>query len=240
VPELPLAPSAAVRSGRYANVPLLIGTTRDEVRQWALPFAKATKEQYERAVRIEFGAPADAVLAHYPYSAYGTSYAATYAISSMWNDSSVFYGLGGCQYQNLTAQFAARQPRTYFYEFDDPHPPVSGPPGFDSGAPHASELGYLWPMSKSFTPGQQQLSKEMVSYWGSFVKNANPTTPGQAAWPPYRGGKYMSLLPGGASRALASGVYATRHQCSFWNSISYDWLTTNPDSLAAQAGVPQV
>lgn len=113
VPELPLPPSEAVRTGRAANVPLLIGHTRDEVRQWALPFAGATKAQYERAVRIEFGAGADAALAHYPYSAYGdSSYAATYAFSALWGDSSVFYGLGGCQYHDLAGAFASRQPRT--------------------------------------------------------------------------------------------------------------------------------
>ncbi|WP_181138425.1 carboxylesterase/lipase family protein [Streptomyces sp. Ru73] len=242
VPELPLAPSVAVRTGRFASVPLLIGSTRDEVRQWGLPFAHATKEQYQRAVRLEFGAQADAVLAHYPYSAYGGPYAGTYALSALWGDSSVFLGLGGCQYQELTSRFADRQPRTYFYEFDDPHPPVRGeaPAGFDSGAPHASELGYLWPLatSKLLSPGQQELSRAMVRHWGSFVRNANPATPGLAAWPPYSSGTYMSLLPGGDSRALGTEVYATRHQCSFWNSLRYDWLTTNPDRLAEQAGVP--
>ncbi|WP_281198643.1 carboxylesterase family protein [Streptomyces phaeochromogenes] len=101
--------------------------------------------------------------------------------------------------------------------------------------PHASELGYLWPMetSKSLTPEQQQLSTAMVRYWGAFVKHANPTTAGPAAWPSYRSGKYMSLLPGDDSRALKSKVYADRHQCSFWNSTSYDGLTTDPDRLAA-------
>nr|WP_237500188.1 carboxylesterase family protein [Streptomyces sp. SID8379] len=64
-PELPLPPSEAVRTGKAANVPLLIGHTRDEVRSWSLPFARATKTQYERAVRIEFGAQAGTVLAHY-------------------------------------------------------------------------------------------------------------------------------------------------------------------------------
>jgi len=242
VPELPLAPSAAVRSGRFRNVPLLIGTTRDEVRQWALPFANATKEQYERAIRLEFGAQAGAVLAHYPYSAYDSPYSATYAIGAVWDDSSVFYGLGGCEYQSLAGEFAARQPRTYFYEFDDPHPPTLGttPDGFDSGAPHASELGYLWPMatSTSLTLEQQELSRAMVRYWGAFVKNANPTTRGQAAWPSYRRATYMSLLPGDGSQALTTEVYAARHQCSFWNGIGYGWLTTNPDRLAELAGVP--
>ncbi|MBC9713216.1 carboxylesterase family protein [Streptomyces sp. TRM66268-LWL] len=240
-PELPLPPSEAVRTGRAANVPLLIGSTRDEVRPWALPFARATKEQYERAVRIEFGPEAEAVLEHYPFSAYGDSYTGTYAMAALWGDSSVFYGLGGCQYQNLTAQFASRQPRTYFYQFDDPHPPVLGnlPPGFDPGAAHATEMPYLMPSaaSKLLSPGQRQLSREMVRSWGAFVKHGNPAAPGLAAWPSYRAGKYMSLLPGGESRALSTEVYEARRQCAFWNSIDYDWLPVNPDQLAAQAGV---
>ncbi|WP_344592102.1 carboxylesterase/lipase family protein [Actinomadura vinacea] len=241
VPELPLAPAVAVRSGRSSNVPILIGATRDEVRQWALPFANATEEQYERAIRLEFGTHADEVLARYPYSAYDSPYNAAYALGTVWTDSSVFYGLGGCQYQSLAGQFATGQPKTFFYEFADPHPPTlaTTPPGFDSGAPHASELGYLWPMatSKLLTPEQQQLSRAMVRYWGAFVTKANPTTAGgQAAWPAYRSGKLMSLRPGDGSQAVKTEVYSAQHQCSLWNQISYDWLTTNPDRLAQQVG----
>lgn len=242
VPELPVAPLDAVRTGRTANVPLLIGHTRDEVRSWALPFANATKDQYERAVRIEFGDEADAVLAHYPFSAYGDSYTGAYAFGALWGDSSTFYGLGGCQYQNLTAQYSKRQPHTYYYEFNDPHPPTGRPSsGFDPGASHASEMPYLLPSATSalLTPEQQQLSSEMVRYWGSFVKHGKPATPGIAAWPSYRAGKFMSLLPGGESRALKTEVYEARRQCAFWNSIDYDWLPVNPDQLAAQAGVSQ-
>ncbi|MFJ9179345.1 carboxylesterase/lipase family protein [Streptomyces sp. NPDC102360] len=243
VPELPVPPLEAARTGRTADVPLLIGHTRDEVRRWALPLAQATKEQYERAVRIEFGDEADAVLAHYPFSAYGDSYTGAYAFGALWDDSSAFYGLGGCQYQKLTAQFAKRQPRTYFYEFDDPHPPTEGSPaGFDPGASHGSELSYLLPSSGTsnpLSPEQQRLSGEMVRYWGSFVKHGNPAAPGLAAWPSYRSGKFMSLLPGGESRTLKTGVYEARRQCAFWNSIDYDWLPVDPGQLAAQAGVSQ-
>lgn len=242
VPELPVPPLDAVRTGRSANVPLLIGHTRDEVRAWALPFANATKEQYERAVRIEFGREADAVLDHYPFDARGDKYTGAYAFGALWGDSSVFYGLGGCQYQKLADRFAQRQPHTYFYEFDDPHPPTGRTPAdFDAGASHGSELPYLMPSetSKLLTPEQRQLSGEMVRHWGAFVKHGNPAAPGLAAWPSYRAGRFMSLLPGGGSRALTNETYETRRQCAFWNSVDYDWLPVDPDRLAAQAGVSQ-
>ncbi|MGW1814971.1 carboxylesterase/lipase family protein [Streptomyces sp. NPDC002125] len=242
VPELPVAPLEAVRTGRTADVPLLIGHTRDEVRSWARPFANATKDQYERAVRIEFGDEADAILAHYPFSAYGDAYTGAYAFGALWGDSSTFFGLGGCQYLTLTAQYSKRQPRTYFYEFNDPHPPTGGSStGFEAGASHGSEKQYLMPSATSalLTPAQQQLSGEMVRYWGSFVKHGNPAAPGLAAWPSYRAGRFMSLLPGGESRALKTGAYEARRRCSFWNSIDYDWLPLDADQLASQAGVSQ-
>lgn len=92
--------------------------------------------------------------------------------------------------------------------------------------------------SKLLTPEQQQLSQAMVRYWGAFVTNANPTAGGQTAWPPYRSGQLMSLRPGDDSRAVKAETYSAQHQCSLWDQISYDWLTTNPDRFAQQVGVP--
>ncbi|AGP59451.1 hypothetical protein M271_40355 [Streptomyces rapamycinicus NRRL 5491] len=34
------------------------------------------------------------------------------------------------------------------------------------------------------------------------------------------------------SRTVDSEVYSARHQCSYWNRIGYDWLTTEPADLA--------
>ncbi|GAA1106848.1 MULTISPECIES: hypothetical protein [Streptomyces violaceusniger group] len=44
----------------------------------------------------------------------------------------------------------------------------------------------------------------MVRYWGAFTKDANPATRKQAAWPPYRSAKLMSLLPGDRNKAVGS------------------------------------
>ncbi|MFI0816030.1 carboxylesterase/lipase family protein [Streptomyces sp. NPDC021098] len=234
-PELPVAPGVAVRTGRFADVPLLIGSNRDEIRKWALPFAQATEEQYERVIGRQFGPHANEVLARYPYDAHGPSYNAAYALGAVWTDSSVFYGMGGCQYQRLAGRFASQQPKTYFYAFGDRDaPPGAGspPPGFTVGASHAAELPYLWPSMapKPLTPEQRQLSRTMVRYWGAFVR-------GHAAWPSYRGGKLMSLLPGGRNKVVGSAAYAAQHQCSLWNGIDYRWETIDPAYLARRAGV---
>src|SRR4051812_24449816 len=45
----------AVETGPFARVPLLIGSTHDEARGWAQPFAKATPAQYEKSLEYLFG-----------------------------------------------------------------------------------------------------------------------------------------------------------------------------------------
>jgi len=230
-PELPLAPAKALSSGRFNNVPLLIGVNHDEARLFALSYAAATESVYEQTMRDEYGIHADAVLARYPYDSYPGSYTGTYAVGDVWTDSGYMIGLGGCPAQQLARDYTGNQARTYFYEFNDQDAPSrlsAALPGFDAGATHAVELPYVWayfggdePLSSQFTAAQQQLAKEMTTYWGSFIRTGSPNAhaAGQATWPSYRSGRLMSLLPGGSSTAVAGAAYERDHQCRFWNSI---------------------
>jgi carboxylesterase type B len=237
VPELPLAPAEAVRSGRFNNVPIMIGSTRDEVRQWAAPFADATPEQYEAALRETYGEHGSEVLAHYPLDPADGRYAAAYALGAAWTDSSVFYGLGGCEDHELAQTFARHQPRTFSYRFDDRTVPARAPfPGFASGAPHGSDSAYIWPSSTSLNDEQQRLSLEIVRYLGEFVKKGRPQVRGQASWPTVRTGQVLSQRLGG-STTISRREFDADHQCGFWRSIDYPWLDVNPSDLAREVGV---
>ncbi|MFC8358669.1 carboxylesterase/lipase family protein [Streptomyces griseorubiginosus] len=231
-PELPLAPAAALSSGRFNNVPLLIGVNHDEARLFALSYAAATESAYEQTIRDEYGTHAEAVLARYPYDSYPSPYTGTYAVADVWTDSGYMIGLGGCPAQQLAQDYTAQQARTYFYEFDDQDAPSrlsAALPGFDAGATHAAELSYLWayfgggdePLSSQFTAAQRQLAQDMTDYWGSFIRTGSPNAhaTGRATWPSYRSGRLMSLLPGGSSTAVPDAAYERDHQCRFWNSI---------------------
>ena len=227
--ELPRDPYAAVRSGRFTNVPILLGSNHDEGRTFAQGFAHDTKAQYEAFIRGTEGAHADAVLAHYPFGAYPSPYTAAYAIGAVMTDSGSVGGIGGCATRRLATVFAHRQRRTYAYQFDDRHAPGLNRdlPGYRWGAGHAMELAYLWPSFNNgyslydlLTPAQRELSRDMVHYWGAFVKRADPNVVGQAHWPQYRAGAFLSLRPGGDSTRLPDRAYARQHQCAFWDSIS--------------------
>jgi carboxylesterase type B len=225
-PDLPVPPAQAVAHGEYARVPLLIGTNHDEGRTFAQPLASLTLRQYTRFVERSYGSRAAAILRRYPWSAFPGPYTAAYAIGAIWTDSGRLSGIGGCPAQNLAARFASTTP-TFFYQFDDRHPPGLGndPPGYQWGAGHATELAYLWPVpgsgpspSAQLSPPQLELSRQMVAWWGAFTRTGAPRVPGQPYWPAYTSHLLMSLRPGGQSRTISAATFGAEHQCAFWNA----------------------
>ena len=226
-PELPVAPASAVASGHYDHVPVLMGTNHNEGRTFAQGFTSFTQAQAAAFVTSLYGAAkTPAILAHYPWSSYPSPYTAAYQIGDIWTDSGFLTGIGGCPTQNLAAQFASTT-RTYFYQFDDLHAPGLNMdhPGYQWGAGHAMELAYLWPSFNNgfslydlFTPAQLELSRQMIRYWGAFVKTGRPDVQGQPAWPRYTSGQLMSLRPGDQSQTISAATFGAEHQCSFWNA----------------------
>ena len=228
-PDLPVPPSDAVRSGNFNNVPILIGSTRNETRSWAKPFADATEQMYETEIRKEFGPNADEVLVRYPYDSYPSTNTATYALGDVWTDSGVFYGLGGCQDRELARRISEYQPQTYSYRFDGENTPLDDAADLIVGSAHSSEKPYLWPSEKTeaFTDDKRELSHDMMRYWGAFAANSDPNVAGQAPWTATSSGSFMSLH-GNDSGVISDAQFTEDHHCDLWDRIEYPWLTYNP------------
>jgi para-nitrobenzyl esterase len=133
-------------------------------------------------------------------------------------------GLNSCLFLR-TAWRASRFVPVYQYEFDDDAaPPVMKDPGFELGAVHTSEMPYQFPgfSNTSVLDGpplaapQQELARQMVAYWSSFVHTGRPASAGLPEWQPFAPSRQaLRLKPGAVGMFDASG----EHQCAMWERL---------------------
>ncbi|WP_048471646.1 carboxylesterase/lipase family protein [Mycolicibacterium chlorophenolicum] len=214
---LPRDPMSTIGSAGAQQVPVLMGTTRDEFTlfvgmQYVREGVRYTPQDYPRLLADAFGHNAPAVAQRYPLAAYPS---VPLAYSAAVTDG-VFSCIGDRLARALTGG------PVYFYEFNDRAAPAPEPLRtlpFPVGASHSLELRYLFDVGGALPldPAQQKLSDEMIDYWSSFVKSASPDTDGRPQWDAFGdGNQVMSLQPDG-SRMIDS--FADEHQCAFWAGL---------------------
>jgi para-nitrobenzyl esterase len=207
---------AALASGRFSRVPVIIGTNHDE---WRLFIAldqidgapKITAANYEASIQTTVGVSATVaatIAARYPLRRYSSP---SVALGAVGTDA-----LFACP--ALTAERSlSKYVPTYAYEFSDENAPERylGPVGFPYGAAHASELQYLFtlptvPLPGKLSTAQRKLAAAMQRYWTAFAWLGTPA----ARWPRFgRVERWLSLVP--PQPRLETG-FAAAHQCAFW------------------------
>ncbi|HEY3841237.1 MAG TPA: carboxylesterase family protein [Bryobacteraceae bacterium] len=219
---LPLKPSDALASGQWNWSSVLLGSNHDEAALFVAPAMigkvklPLSVEGYQAVVGFQYGSFAPSVLAEYGLAHYVNPFIA-YA-DEVTDDSPL-----GCALTPLSQTLSATT-QTYRFEFDDDAAPTPGGeasgqlPGLSLGAYHGSELQYLFKMTKLPGPQtgpQQQLSEQMIQYWGNFVKTGNPNGSGLPVWPRYDADtrQILSLRPAGNS---VIDDFDTDHHCAFW------------------------
>jgi para-nitrobenzyl esterase len=216
---LPESVKAALASGRFSHVPVIIGTNHDE---WRLFVAMArlhggppvNPANYQAMIAATLSVPsaaAAAIAAEYPLSGYSSPSAALGAVGT----DAIF----ACP--ALTAEESlSRYVPVYAYEFNDENAPERylAPAGFPYGAAHESEVQYLFELSNTPYPGpltapQQGLATVMKQYWTTFARTGAPGD----RWARFTGSgqRMLSLVPSGPE---AESGYAAEHHCSFWAS----------------------
>jgi para-nitrobenzyl esterase len=97
-------------------------------------------------------------------------------------------------------------------------------PGIELGAVHTSEMPYQFPgfSNTSVLDGpplaapQQELSRQMVAYWSSFIHTGRPAGAGLPEWQPFDPSRQaLRLRPGSVGMFDASAV----HQCPMWERL---------------------
>ncbi len=241
VAPFPVALTTAVARGAIARVPMVIGSNRDEGRTFASGFIGGKKSDYLAFLQTTFGAAAAAVEARYPWPAQPSRFTAAYLVGAVETDSGLFAGIGGCGTLGTVESFASWVP-VHMYEFDARNGPGLTPiPGYVWGAGHAAELAYLFPSFDNGTPiaptfdaGEQQLSRDMIQYWGGFVDSGDPQAANRTPWPAWNdANRVLSLRVAGASATISLAQFSSEHLCSYWGTRG---VTANPSAAAAVPG----
>lgn len=211
---LPEDPMQAFAQGRAAKVPVMVGSNRDEFTLFvALQYLRRQSygdTQYPQLLSETFGRDAGAVGAHYPLARYDGTVPLAYSAA-------VTDGVFACVADRIAEGMAGEGP-VYVYEFNDRNAPAPEPLRtlpFPVGASHSLELRYLFDVGGAppMSPGQRELSDQMIDSWSRFVRDGRPGD----AWPAFDGQeRRWSLQPDG-SRVETD--FDQVHQCPFWAGL---------------------
>jgi para-nitrobenzyl esterase len=189
--SLPLRPISAVREGIAREIPLLVGTTRDETRLFGtLPRSPIDDAQLEQQVRALLPRGA-AERTGEVIAAYRASRAARPLPrkNSDIADAVVTASRFRIPATRLCEAQVAHQPQTFLYQLDWESPARHG----ELGACHDLEVPFVWGMvGKNGNTGfsgvgaeADRLAGQMMDAWLAFAKCGAPSHPGIGAWPAY-------------------------------------------------------
>ncbi|MFJ4839327.1 carboxylesterase/lipase family protein [Streptomyces sp. NPDC088746] len=216
---LPEAPSRAIVAGRFARVPVLHGTTHDEMSGLAgmhelTTGQPLTAEGYAEKVTDQFGKDASAVLAEYPAAEYPAPGAALSAVltDSEWSTAALD-----------TQRAMARHTRVYAYDFAEAHAPyfknVPRPTSFPLGTGHMTDLAYLFEndLFEPLDTTQAALSDMVIAYWSRFAATGQVNGEGLPLWKQFTNrGSYLQRL---ASDRIGYTDFAAEHHYAFWKAL---------------------
>ncbi len=184
------SPLKMIRSGDYAQVPLLAGYNRDEFDAALFLFGDLNRTkpaQYHDMLQRSLGlsdAELNRMTQLYPLSKYSDQPGK--AFGNIASD----FGIICPTYLGLAA-VASHQPETYFYRFE-----------YDRirfiknlGALHSMEIPFVFNevnsgayrtlFYKHDLEDRRKLSKVMMGYWTNFAKTGDPNGPGLPEWPKF-------------------------------------------------------
>ncbi|WP_026163076.1 carboxylesterase/lipase family protein [Kribbella catacumbae] len=222
---LPVDPEVALRTGRFAKVPVMHGITRNELRftdalleGFGLP--ALTPDEYVNRVRRYVGANRAAeVLARYPIDGRRPSEA--------WGDLTTDALLARPHVE--LNRILARHVPTYAFEFADPATPWLDsphlqPPSSPPGAYHTGDLQYLFQTAGypgPQTAKQERLSGQMMRYWSQFAHTGNPNG-ARPIWPHAGLSADLALQLAPGPHGIRSINFSRQHQVAFWETLDLD------------------
>jgi para-nitrobenzyl esterase len=214
---IPEDPGKVFAAGRQIDVPVLVGSNRDE------SFGgnpKSAAEFVEQA-RKRFGDLADAYLKLYPASSDEEA-----------RESAFYSGRDEMAFVMRNWARLAEKPgksKAFVYFFTQQPPRLANArgafaPGPHGSATHVSEILYVFGHldgSRTWTDSDQQVADAMSSHWVNFARSGDPNGKGLSKWPVYDGKNQSVMVFGNPPEGLQTPSEA---RLAFFHSY-FDKLT---------------
>ena len=180
---LPGRPVELFAQGKQADVPMMIGTTKDEGNYFIQYVGSKSRKQFEEKLRGFYGTGGEQVASLYRGETVKelTAAGSLYCTDSWFLQPSRQMLQGMCQLKSPAYQYLfARPSKRYPY----------------LGAPHAVELVYVFDTldAKKASDRDRKLARTMNQYWIQFARTGNPNADGLPAWPAYTQQNHQYLV----------------------------------------------
>jgi para-nitrobenzyl esterase len=160
--------------GQFNDTPVLIGTNSNEGAMFVQP--PITGDQFEKTIRTQYGASADALLSAYPHA---TPQEALQATRNVFRETAFAWPTWA--WARLQTEKGRHPAYVYYFDVRTPQQP--------DGSTHASEMPYVFGWTDQGIAGSskpdQATSDQMMAYWTNFAKTGNPNGPGVPEWPAF-------------------------------------------------------
>jgi para-nitrobenzyl esterase len=235
---IPADPFAAVAAGAARGIPLLCGTTLDEMQFFrAMDPAVETLDAAGLLARCRTIWPA----AGHAEGVIETYRAARQARGDATSPPDLWFALAGDHWYRVqllrqAELHAAHTPQTYVYLFAWRASTRDGRPG----AGHTMEIpfvfGRLDAPGRGPLPGQesaaQRLSEQMMDAWIAFARTGHPATEALPAWPAYTADRRATMVCDASVRVVHAPMEAER---AGWASNLGQWIPHTSGELGRLA-----
>jgi para-nitrobenzyl esterase len=179
---MPAASEALFTQGRHNQVPMIVGTNRDEGTMFAAFMPIPDRKAFEAAVTADFGPRGEVVAVLYPSS---NPAELRQQVNRYLTDT---WFLRASRNMLLGQSKAGAPAYQYHFTRTNPTNPALG-------AHHAAELGYVFHNLEgdAYDDHDEQLADSMIGYWVQFATTGDPNREGLAPWPAFDAEKQAYL-----------------------------------------------